>query len=480
MKNKIVKGLCLSLVISSLVVTAGCDMPFISSGTEDDTDPLLAVYDNTQIDEDINVNSDADADGETLVGNGTSTGSNTLKEFSTEGLVCGEFYVRHINNECEPLYLGETSFEGAAEIPSSDRVVWFKDDINQVPTLYEGESLIYYDDLEFEEKFTLERFEDYGKSIGVRGCVVTETGRIKLSLVPDDLTTYPMSDADQLLTLSNENVILESIGDTKKLRENPEADLEDEQCDNLTRSGTIKGLKADSLYEFIVYDGTFKNKFKLKADVIIMGSMETQNLIDYDFETKDVIHINIPENYHSGYYMINGLGLFRYVTNADRELEYSDINFNISNAVLNPDDESSIEYTSYPLNSVETINDTKKSKYNTDVDIASNADLNSGVVTRASAGTNTSTNKDVKSKFDVNIPGYVTIHINYTIPSSYGEGDGLEEIKAKITTPNGSNYIMATTADGGSQLTFNASETGTYIITYENLDIRVPHVTISQ
>ncbi|MBQ9245525.1 hypothetical protein IJ182_04575, partial [bacterium] len=58
----------------------------------------------------------------------------------------GVFYVRDQENNCTPVYFGNGTFEegSISTTPSDERVLWYKDDFEKVPTLYEGDSLIMF------------------------------------------------------------------------------------------------------------------------------------------------------------------------------------------------------------------------------------------------------------------------------------------------------------------------------------------------
>ena len=68
------------------------------------------------------------------------------------------------------------------------------------------------------------------------------------------------------------------------------------------------------------YTGTFYQDFLLTANIHSFGSMERFVSCDYEFMHSTFIVIEIPEYFTSGYYFINGVGLFRYVDDEDKEI----------------------------------------------------------------------------------------------------------------------------------------------------------------
>ena len=57
--------------------------------------------------------------------------------------------------------------------------------------------------------------------------------------------------------------------------------------------------------------------FNLTANIHCFGSMERFVNYDYEFMHSNFIVIEIPEYFKSGYYFVNGVGLFRYVADSD-------------------------------------------------------------------------------------------------------------------------------------------------------------------
>jgi len=254
---------------------------------------------------------------------GTEVNENYLENLEDD---C--YYVRDKNNNCKEVYFGTGTFDWGdiSTYPSDDRVLWFKEDFEEIPTLYRGDSLIYYTQEELIEEFTFERFEDYGYSIGICGLTETTSGRYSISTDPSDCNTYPYSDTDEILQLTNDIAIIDTLGGVA-LRSRGDNQVEN---DYLTRSGSIKGLKKDNSYKAEIYEGTIRNEYTFKADVRILGSMEVTESTDYVFESEKIINIRIPGEFKSGYYMINGVGLFRYVAGDS----YDDkTDFNVPNLI---------------------------------------------------------------------------------------------------------------------------------------------------
>lgn len=348
----------------------------------------------------------------------------------------GEYYILHSDNTIDPLYLGDPSFEDIATAPSDSRTIWFKEDWDQVPTMYLGDSLVFYSTKELDEQFTYERFEDYGYTVGVRNLKETQSKRYSVGTKADDKNTYPEGDTDELLLLSNENVIIDKFAgvDLRAPEEpNPIEDIEIKEEAPVTRSGTIKGLNKDGIYEAEVWDGTKKYVYKWKADVRALGSMEVYQTNDYEFTSDILIKATIPEEFKTGYYMINGAGLFRYVKDSTHYDENTD--FNERN--ITDEDE----------------NDRNAEKINKE-----EADLTGTQYDTRSTNTSSVYNDEQKSTFTLNKTGqvYVKVYVNAAEEEMHG-------LDALIETPGGQTLKM--TKDGTEfSLVFITEETGTYIV----------------
>ncbi|MCR5669627.1 MAG: hypothetical protein K6G10_01355 [Butyrivibrio sp.] len=364
--------------------------------------------------------------------------TNNSKDY-VSGLVNNVYYIRDKENNCTPIYFGNGTFEqdSITSNPSNERILWYKEDFEKIPTLYKGDSLILFTTNVVNELMTFERFEYYGYTIGLCGMETLPSGRYKVFTNKDMRCTYPYGDTDEILKLNNESVIIESLGDVKVRKPN-----EDDMTGSfLTRSGTIKGLTANKQYSVDIYEGSVYHNYIFTADVIALGSMEVTQRYDYEFERENLINITIPEWFHSGYYMINGAGLFRYV---DGESYNEDTNFNIPNedptkdgSTITQSDMTAAEEFAQAMESVES---------------------------------------DQSSEFTVREEGMVSVTVTFTVPGNYGVGDGLDEVTGIIKTPRGGSIYMINNSDGSISRSFQA-EPGTYQITYYNIGIREPHVS---
>ncbi len=229
-----------------------------------------------------------------------------------------------------PVYMKSCSFKvdekNVNTSQNDSRTLYFNDDWEKVPTLYEDDSLIYYTSENLNETFVIERFEDFNYSIGLSNLERLESGRYAFSAIKDDEENSneknpyinPDSDAARLFDIGKSQVIIDNIGGAQL------------RSGNISRGGVIIGLEKDKYYATDVYKGSEIESYVLKADTRMLTSMEIYKITNYTFLRSKILKINLPDYFNNGYYMINGKGIFRYVAGKSYT-EKTD--FNIPNEV---------------------------------------------------------------------------------------------------------------------------------------------------
>ena len=227
---------------------------------------------------------------------------------SMDGLSNGAFAIEHKENGKNIYYLpysGYATFDKsqAATAANASRVLWFQDDFKAIPTLYEGDRLVYRYNTSFDEDFTFERYLDLGYTVGVANLSPRETGHYELGVSAKDNSgnINPVSDMTQIESLAGQTVTFETLGGSEI------------RSANVTSSGTIRGLKKGKRYKAEIYTGTEVNDFTFTADSHAMCSYQVYTSKDYQYQSSKIIEVSIPSFFNSGYYSIDGSGLFRYV-----------------------------------------------------------------------------------------------------------------------------------------------------------------------
>ena len=388
----------------------------------------------------------------------------------------GVFYVRHSDSVCEPVYFGEATFEkgSVSKIKNDKRVLWFRDDYSRIPTLYKGESLIYYTQGLLDEQFTYERFEDFGYSIGMRGLEKTSSGRYLLHTDPEKKCTYPASDADAILEIKNSSVLIDSIGDVK-IRA---AESESANEQPVTRCGSIAHLTKDYKYNVMVYEGTVEHSYTMAADVRIMGSMEGQVTADYSFVGDNTISLILPDTFNSGFYLINGVGLFRYIDGTTYDEASTDMNV--------PNSKESAVYDTAQANGLVKQDDSFDPFAEEGVmlddgieDKTENDHESMKKVPEDKADVDPSKFSKIVSKFNITSPGKLSIFITFEDEKGKVITDASNYIVAVITSPEGESFSLQASDDSTLTIDFEATDTGVYKINYAGLTDEIPKVQVT-
>lgn len=199
--------------------------------------------------------------------------------------------------------------EEAIEYPRS---IWVSsDEDDTIPTVTSKDLLIYVSSTEVPDGILFERFADYGYSIGVSNLIADGGGHYYIEFASTDEDDYKYyvdmnSDAAQVSELEPiTKLYLDKIG---KIRV---------EKDNVSDGGSVLCLTKDKSYVCEFYTGTFYQDFQMTANIHSFSSLERFTSYEYEFMHSNFIVISIPEYFKSGYYFVNGVGLFRYVSDAD-------------------------------------------------------------------------------------------------------------------------------------------------------------------
>ncbi len=248
----------------------------------------------------------------------TATGMEQLED--------GAFYVYNGETYEKPYSLGANFQISSDSGWSESNILWYKDDWNKVPTLYKGDKLVYKTTSDLNENFYFVRYKYLGYTVGLSRLSTTPSGRYSFTVGDNGSNIYSASDAAALYNLPTSYAIIDTIGGVP---------LKDE---NVSPGGCIINLEKDKVYKAEIYAGTILYATNLTADNLALSGMDSCHTIDYTFMQSDIIEIHIPEYFNSGYYMINGSGLFRYVNGSEYD---DDTDFNIPN--IDPDKEKESE-----------------------------------------------------------------------------------------------------------------------------------------
>lgn len=260
-----------------------------------------------------------------LIESGTTYGATELKQGQTAGSVDdlrdGSLYIWQNGMEGN-IEAKDNIFsmcpEGDKNITYDDRgvseanfTVWISPDKDDsIPTLTSKDKLIYISSSVVPDTFNFLRMYENGYSIGVTSLVPDASNHYFIRFMETDKDDYKQyvntkSDAKDLGKLTVEKLYLEKVGGMS---------LTDE---TVSESGIVTGLNKDEQYVCEFYTGTYYQDFLLTANIHTFTEFEDFTCYGYEFLHSNCISINIPDWLCSGYYYINGIGLFRYVADKD-------------------------------------------------------------------------------------------------------------------------------------------------------------------
>lgn len=189
--------------------------------------------------------------------------------------------------------------------------VWIPSDKdNEIPTLTSNDKLLYVCNAIVPDTFTFLRMYENGYSIGITSLIPDASEHYYISYMLTDADDYKKSinvksDANDLAGLNIERLYLDKIGG-KEVTEQ-----------NISDGGIVTGLTKDEQYICEFYTGTFFQDYLLTANQHTFTEFEEFTCYGYEFMHSNCIEISIPDWLCSGYYCINGIGLFRYVDDSD-------------------------------------------------------------------------------------------------------------------------------------------------------------------
>ena len=168
----------------------------------------------------------------------------------------------------------------------------------KVPTYYKGELLAYASKSNTIEDVDIERYSDTGYSIGVYGAEWSD-GYITFSLNSD---TVKDSDAAKKFKNDRSNdIMIETINGMSV------------QGDMINKAGVFVGLEENKDYEITFWAGTYYGKVTVTADTHFYQSFEAYTLDDHEITKNGYIAVRIPEDFKSGYYIVDKNRIFRYI-----------------------------------------------------------------------------------------------------------------------------------------------------------------------
>lgn len=228
-----------------------------------------------------------------------------IKDVDVSDLEQNTFYVKNgtkFNKVIHP----ECNFNSAANGVNNKRIIWLFGDEESIPTLYKGEVIAYASSSTTSIKgISLERFKDMGYSFGFYNGSFDNEGRFCFN----GKQSVKQSNAYSNFGDSSNYIRIDTI--------NGETIKESMICP----AGAIVGLDGFAKYEIAYYTGTYYREEVWTANSHVLQAFEYYVSTKVSQTKNGYIQIEIPEDLKSGYYLINGVGLFKYINKEKTEFE---------------------------------------------------------------------------------------------------------------------------------------------------------------
>lgn len=243
------------------------------------------------------------------------------------------YYIKH-GDEFYEIGYGDYSGAMAEEYvlwadPSStagdpERNFLYEKDKNEltIPTMYQGDSIVYKSSASIRDRIAWERYADGGYTIGIRNIGTNELGVLEFqndytSIVEGDTKleqTFGMKEDDQ----DEYDVYNIESADGKKLT-----------AENVNLAGCLTGLPVGKDITFHFYLGTKLIPFKQQANYRLFYNFENYWTDNISYSEDGYAVLTPWPSMKSGYYKADNSGLFRYIDKPYSEkLNLSAINYN--------------------------------------------------------------------------------------------------------------------------------------------------------
>lgn len=192
---------------------------------------------------------------------------------------------------------------------------------HKIPTLFTGDKLVYHSTKEVPMTIKVTRMKDDGYSIGLYDIKKYNDTNLYYINTGDNFVDSITKTDTASATVAQEstdkeinNVFISTVGKKTLVPK------------MLTESGIIANLKKEGKYDVCYSFGTMQSKATFVADVHFFSHMEDFELKDMTFIDDNLVEVNIPAYFKSGYYFMEGFGLFRYVdgNSWDEKTDFND------------------------------------------------------------------------------------------------------------------------------------------------------------
>lgn len=260
-----------------------------------------------------------------------------LVDLTDKELINDTYYVK-TGADFNAVYLPDGTAQSITTVQSDNRLLWTMQDESLIPILYQNEIIAYQSEDTELDNITIERFKDIGYSFGLYGGVMSTDGYIDYNLTSQLIENS--SAYDQLFGAPSQNIRIAYINDEPVTK------------DMLDSSGTIAGLEENGVYEIGFYSGTKYMTATMNADTHFFQSYEITQIDKANTTKNGYLAISMTKDAKSGYYMINGSGIYKYYAFEKNTQNIADVDMN--EPYYKTEDEKIAAYSQQYMVSVQT------------------------------------------------------------------------------------------------------------------------------
>lgn len=268
-----------------------------------------------------------------------------LTETKKEKLKENNYYVKD-GTKFYSVFMPEASFSGITTKVTDDRVFWVGKDIALIPTLYKNESIAFSSQIDNLEAVILERFEYLGYSIGAY-FIEYDNEKNLMDLYTDSNAVKGTSMYNVLTKAKSKNIKIETVNGKTVT------------ADMLNNNGIFTCFEKNANYELGYYAGTYYTESTVKADTQYFSSYEIFLTDQISYTKNGYLSITMPDYLKSGYYYINGCGIFRYINEDKGSVDIASVDYNVPTTAEDIYGEDVSKYQSYSM----TLDETKENMY---------------------------------------------------------------------------------------------------------------------
>lgn len=251
-------------------------------------------------------------------------------QLSKEQLEQGVFYLKE-GTKFVQVWKPDIITVNESVMNSNKMLIFLHEDIRAVPTLYKDEILAIASKNTEIKAPKLIRFKEIGYSVGCYNMEVDEKGYYCGTLSQN---VFQKSDFYNSLknNAPSEQFKIISVNNTPV----------NEEMFYGSSSNIFSCMEKDKEYNLELYSGTYYTKFSVVADTLVLESFELFDMPLGNNTKNGYISFQMPSNAKSGWYYLDGYGLFKYINDKKGANEES---INMNEAVYMSEKERLTEYS---------------------------------------------------------------------------------------------------------------------------------------